>query len=423
MHPDPNTAGLPPDALAGAVAVVTGAGMGIGRAVAERFARLGARVVIADVAGDAGREVERAIRFVGGEALFVHTDVSDQEQVAALAERTRRAFGHASILINNAIVCPVAPVAEMEPALWDRVMAVNLRGTFLTCRAFLPGMQELGHGTIVNMISTDAMPFLSAYIASKQGIAGFSQSLAAEVGPHNVRVIAFAPGMVSTPGLRAAARDLAPRLDLTPEEFLGMAMDAEQAGLATAHLVTRLAGEYHGEQVDGYVVLERAGLASAPVPAPETGPPGGARAPVERSETLERAVPLGEQLQEVLLETEAEFKELPIFVRPLAQRGFKNKVGQRVEAARRMAAELTGQVRGMAGGEAAAEVAFHAAYPRLIGLLQGLERYFREAPGESARFSRDEDFLAHVTRVMAKRQAVVVALMEVVAQLERTNDR
>ena len=122
-----------------------------------------------------GRETEATIRQEGGQALFVRTDVASEAGVAALAEQTHAALGGVDILINNAAVEPVAAMADMETALWDRVMAVNLRGTFLTCRAFLPGMLRLQRaagerrrGVIVNMTSADASPFMSAYIASKR---------------------------------------------------------------------------------------------------------------------------------------------------------------------------------------------------------------------------------------------------------------
>ena len=432
--------GLAPDALAGQVAVVTGGGQGIGREIAIVFARLGARVVIAEIS-PTGQETERIVREAGGQALFVKTDVASEADVAGLAHRTRGAFGPADVLINNAILSPVAPVLEMDVALWDRVMAVNLRGTFLTCKAFLPGMLARKRGTIVNMVSTDAMPFISAYIASKQGIAGFSQSLAAEVGPEGVRVIAFVPGMVDTPGLRGAAQDLAPRLGMSRDEFLGMAMPAGRAALATACLVVALADEYHGEQVDGYTVLERAGFAaapgaeakviaplveSAPSPGPLSAPslgPVSDRAPWrDRAAVLQQAVTLSQQLQEVIAETAAEFNRLPVFVRPLAQRGFRSKSGQRTQDWTGTVVELAGQLEKMQAADAPAGAAFRAACPRLKALLDGLLRYYHEAPAETARFTRDAEFIAHTTQVLGRREAVVRSLIVALDTLQTSSN-
>lgn len=182
--------GLRSDELAGRVAVVTGAGQGIGREVALALARLGARVVVADMNEMTGAETAELIRAAGGTATFVRTDVARESDVARLAMWTLADFGPAEILVNNAALSPVASLLEMEPDLFDRVMAVNLRGAFLTCRAFVPGMLERKRGTIVNLVSADTMANMSAYIASKQGLVGFSQSLATELEHEHIRVIA-----------------------------------------------------------------------------------------------------------------------------------------------------------------------------------------------------------------------------------------
>jgi len=186
--------GLERGELAGQTVVVTGSGRGIGRATALTFAWLGASVVVAELS-DEGLETEQLIVEAGGDACFVRTDVSSAAEVDRLRRTAQETFGPTSILVNNAIVCPVVSVLDTDTATWDRVMAVNLRGTFLTCKAFLPEMLNRKRGTIVNMVSAEAMPYLSAYFASKQGIATFSQSLAAEVGETGVRVIPFGIGM------------------------------------------------------------------------------------------------------------------------------------------------------------------------------------------------------------------------------------
>jgi NAD(P)-dependent dehydrogenase (short-subunit alcohol dehydrogenase family) len=205
---------LDPHSFDGKVVVVTGAGRGIGFQTARSFAMLGGSVVIAELSDD-GYSVEDQIRHEGGAAKFVRTDVSDMESVKNLRQIVEQSIGPVDVLVNNAIRIASSPVLEMDVEIWDRIIAVNLRGTFLTCKAFLPGMLACQHGTIINMISTEAMPGLAAYIASKQGILGFSQSLALEVGSSGIRVIPFGPGMVNTPGIRSVAEDLAPRLGMT----------------------------------------------------------------------------------------------------------------------------------------------------------------------------------------------------------------
>lgn len=358
--------GLTPQTLTGEMAVVTGAGRDIGREVARALACLGAQVVIAELDPISGAETERLIQEEGGaRALFIHTDVAAQESVSAMVDQARTAFGRVSILVNNAILCRYAPLAEMDVALWDQVVAVNLRGAFLTCRSLLPNMLAARHGVIVNMISVDAMPGLSAYIATKKGLAGFSQSLAMEVGEQGVRVIPFVPGMVDTRGIHGVASGLAPRLGLSEEQFLHMPMHTAFDGLmppafagpATAFLIARLADEFHGETVTGYDALERSGLIQ-PAALPEPVGDHAASRPVQA-----QAVP---ELARVLAKTEAEFRQLPVFIRPLARNGFKSKSGAALRDWQRLISSL------------------EAGQPPFADLADRLERLagcYREVPG------------------------------------------
>jgi hypothetical protein len=248
------------------------------------------------------------------------------------------------------------------------------------------------------MISTEAMPGLAAYIASKQGITGFSQSLALEVGECGVRVIPFAPGMVDTPGIRGVAPALAPRLGLSQEQFLktplhqafdGL-MPAEYAGAATAYLIATLADEFHGEPVTGYTVLERAGLIQ-PACLPEMQSPTLSIEPT----TMENILELAGKLHQVLEDTEAEFNQLPLFARPLARSGFKSKSG----------ASIADWQRSLAALENGQPVP-----PDFIAQLGKLATYYRDVPKETARFTKDADLLRQVMETCEQRIAVVQAL-------------
>jgi NAD(P)-dependent dehydrogenase (short-subunit alcohol dehydrogenase family) len=394
--------GLPRDTLAGQVAVVTGAGRGIGREAARGLAWLGARVVVAELNDILGNETRQRIHGDGGEALFIQTDISSVESVSALAAATHAAFGTASILVNNAIYIREAPVTGMSVEDWDRTVAVNLRGTFLTCRTFLPEMLAKRQGVIVNLISTEAMPGLSAYMATKQGIAAFSQTLAVEVSGQGVFVVPFGPGMVDTPGLRSVAEGLAPRLGMDREQFLSFSlhpafaglMPPEYAGAATAYLAAVLAEEYHGEAVTGYTVLERAGLIQ-PASAPDVS-----TVPLAPGREQSARIPaLAVDLQRVLAETEAEFNRLPVFVRPLARGGFKSKTGASLADWQRLLAGLE------TGGAAPAD---------LGARLARLVVYYRDVPKETARFTRDSAMLAQVAETCEERIAVVQALVKAV---------
>ncbi|MHB0987646.1 MAG: SDR family NAD(P)-dependent oxidoreductase [Bellilinea sp.] len=410
--------GLAQDTLAAQVAIVTGAGRGIGREVARALSWLGARVIIAELSEE-GRETEHLVREAGGEARFVRTDVSNLESVGQLARITQETFGPVDILINNAILCPVVSVLDMDVDLWDRVIAVNLRGAYLTCKAFLPEMIARQRGVIVNMTSVDAMPGLSAYIASKQAIVGFSQSLAVEVGAQGVRVIAFVPGMVDTPGIHSVAERLPSLLGMTREQFLSLPlhqayagpMPADHAGAATAFLVAAMADKYHGETVTGYEVLERCGFLQAPAAnITADTPPQPAREPapsISHTQTIEQALVLIQRLQDVIEETETGFNRLPVFVRPMARGGFKKKTGQSPEDWARILAGLASQLEGVAVAGPTAKQTLTTGLPDLLTSLGKLRTYFQEVPDEMARFSRDSELLRRVSQTSFEQVALI----------------
>ena len=213
---------MPRGALAGSVAIVTGASRGIGRAVAALFAAEGAAVALA------ARDVEalvadvQEIEAAGGVAQALPTDVSDEASVLALFRRTAETFGPLRILVNSAGAVANVPFEQMDATTWDTVLGTNLRGTFLCCREAFRAMIPQG-GVIVNMSSlsgvrgVEKFPGLSAYNTSKFGVAGLSEILAVEGRPHNIRVVAVSPGAVDTEMLRAAAPHL--KAGMTPEEL------------------------------------------------------------------------------------------------------------------------------------------------------------------------------------------------------------
>lgn len=188
---------------AGDVAFVTGAGRGIGRAVAIALAAAGARVVACSRTVSDVEEVARLISDTGGEALALECDVADPVQVERAVQRATEAFGPIDILVNNAGVGTVGPteVADYDIAEWDRIVNVNLRGVFLCCRAVLPSMRERRRGTIVNVASITglkAAPMVSPYGASKFGVVGLTQGLIAENHQYGIRVCMVNPGTTDT---------------------------------------------------------------------------------------------------------------------------------------------------------------------------------------------------------------------------------
>ena len=180
------------------VAIVTGAASGIGEACARRFAHEGARVVVADLQGETGKKLADEI---GG--LFVQTDVSRAESVQAMAETVHSELGRIDILMNNAgIDGKQAPTSKSDLENWDRVMAININGTFYGMRFVLPFMIEQRSGVILNTGSTaglNGLPGLPAYSASKSGVIHLTRSVAVENAPYGIRANAICPSVVQTP--------------------------------------------------------------------------------------------------------------------------------------------------------------------------------------------------------------------------------
>ena len=196
---------IAPVSVAGKTAIVTGAATGIGRATAELLAARGARVVAAGLQPDELRATAEGIAAAGGEALAVDADVSDEQQIRALAARAQEAYGPVQILVNNAAIYPLGPWHEADGAQWDAVFATNVRGYFLHVsgraaadarrRRRRDRQRRLGHVLL-------GEPMLASYVASKGAVIGFTRSMAREAGPENIRVNAVAPGAFPTAATR-----------------------------------------------------------------------------------------------------------------------------------------------------------------------------------------------------------------------------
>jgi 3-oxoacyl-[acyl-carrier protein] reductase len=188
--------------LDGKVGLVTGAGSGIGRASAERFAREGALVVVVDLDAESAVATAAAIEAGGGEALAVPTDVADNDAVEAMTRAALDRFGRVDVLVNNAgILDGYLPAAETPDTVWERVMGVNLKAQFLTCRALIPQMLVRSEGAIVNVASTAGLNGGNggaAYTTSKHGVIGFTRQLCFDYARKGLRCNVVCPGAVET---------------------------------------------------------------------------------------------------------------------------------------------------------------------------------------------------------------------------------
>ncbi|MDE0884319.1 MAG: SDR family oxidoreductase [Myxococcota bacterium] len=198
------------DGIEGKVAIVTGAGGGIGEAYAQGLAGQGAKVVVAEIHKENGERAAEAIRSQGGEACFVHVDVGDPESTTQMAEQVIERYGGIDLLVNNAAIFGDMKLDSLLNVDWDyyqKFMNVNMNGALLCSRACFRSMKERGGGAIVNQSSTAAWMGVGFYGLAKLGINGVTHCLSKELGPQGIRVNAIAPGPTQTEALAKTAGD------------------------------------------------------------------------------------------------------------------------------------------------------------------------------------------------------------------------
>jgi len=221
------------------VAIITGSGVGLGKAVALRYAAEGAQVVVAEINAGTGSATAQEIRDARGEAFFIPTNVAEEAEVRGMVEATIKRYGRVDILFNNAgiqVYGKDTRLHELSTEVWERTLAVNLRGHYLCAKYVIPHMLTQGRGCIINLASPTGMrgyQNLTAYSTSKGGIAALTRAMAADYSRDHIRVNAIVPGCMDTPMNAARLSDekmRQQRLGMIPYRRLGNAEDV--AGLA-----------------------------------------------------------------------------------------------------------------------------------------------------------------------------------------------
>jgi NAD(P)-dependent dehydrogenase (short-subunit alcohol dehydrogenase family) len=254
--------------LEGKVAVVTGAGRGIGRAAAELFAAEGARVVAVDVRQDLGTQAVRSIAEQGGEARFVRADVARADEVRNVFDVAMAAYGAVHILYNNASVFDAGadgPVTELAEEVWDRILGVNLRGLYLCSKHAVPLIVESGGGSVIHTSSSAGLmgiPGCDAYTATKGATIALTRSMAVEFGPKGVRVNCIAPAGVDTEMLRESSLE---NPDFDEQAFFDRApMQRYGTPAEVARLALFLASD-ESSYLNGAILRADGGITIAPI--------------------------------------------------------------------------------------------------------------------------------------------------------------
>jgi NAD(P)-dependent dehydrogenase (short-subunit alcohol dehydrogenase family) len=244
------------------VVFVTGAGAGVGRAIACRFAADGYAVAVTGRSHTNIRETAAALEGSGVEALALICDVSSRDDVARAVALTEQRLGPVDVLVNNAGIAESAPFVSMDDEMWDRTLAVNLTGTYNCMRAIAPGMFARRQGRIINIASTAArvgFPYTAAYVASKHGMLGLTRAVAAEAQDRGVTVNAICPGWIDTDMTERAVQRIAERTSRSAGEARHMLeqmnpqqrlITADEVAAVAAYLASPAAASVNGQDID-----------------------------------------------------------------------------------------------------------------------------------------------------------------------------
>jgi len=322
------------NSLLGEVAVVTGAGRGIGYEAARALLWLGANVVIAEVDEKNGKTASEKLEdeFGAGKAFFVKTDVGNDKDIERLGKEVLKKFGKVTVVLNNATVFPMGAVKDTPVERWDFSYRVNLRGPVLLARTFLPDMIKRKHGVFVCVSSSGAAPFMGAYEVLKTAQGELATTIAAEVEGTGVYAFTIGPGIVGTQGFVEGGGQVASLMGKTLDELLEMnkkfEISPEAAGVGFAASIA-LASKYHGQETSSIQVLREIGIVLG---GEATDQPAPAK-PVPESVAMASGKPdeLYQQVMKTYTEQSEGWKKRNLFERQWVARDFKKNAGMSID--------------------------------------------------------------------------------------------
>jgi len=320
---------LTQDSLKHEVAIVTGAGRGIGHEAARALLWLGANVAVAEIDEKTGKASVESLEkeFGKGKAIFVKTDVGDDKDVEKLAGEVLKRWGKVDIVLNNATVFPIGEVKDTPIKKWDFSFRVNLRGPVLMARTFLPDMIRRRHGVFVCVSSSGAAPFMGAYEVFKTAQGELASTIAAEVEGKEVYAFTIGPGIVRTPGFMEGGSQVASFLGKTLDDLLEMnksfEISSEAAGAGFAASIV-LASKYHGQETSSIQALREIGIVLETEKSPQTAP---STANLEQPVSGSKPFELYKNMMKTYMGQSAGWKKRNLFERQWIARDFKKNTG------------------------------------------------------------------------------------------------
>ena len=381
---------LQKNCLSEKVALVTGAGGGIGFQAARSLLCLGASVIIAEINKTLGKEAEKKLSREFGESTvrFIHTDVGSRSSVRRLLRKAQRSFAPVDILINNATIAPLGKVVDTPIDIWDASYRVNLRGPVLLIQGLLPEMLNQDTGVIINVSSTGTA-FMGAYETFKSAQVHLTETLDAELEGSNVVVLTLGPGLVPTATATNSIEKLAPEMGLSLEEFYRINKNAilsvEEAGAGFASAVV-YARKFRGQEISAMQALLAAGYQPADAVDPN-------EASSISKESQQKALALAESVYKTFQTQTTAWQERSIFERQWMLRDFKKNAGMPVDAWRERLESLLDSLR---------EKQPIAAIP-----LENLSSYYTHLADLAKGYTKDPDDLQeNLTHIFRWKQEV-----------------